>query len=107
LFGTPHDLRGIQRVFVDRSGQPVYWKPTIAPPYVELSEHPYEMNLVEPDGRDTPFNEQDVEMLLRPWDADATGLSTRLAGLFGTTTTEVAVNGQRRLVTHRSFSIPS
>lgn len=73
-YASPIDLQGDSMVGVDFAGRPIY-------SFVgtnEMQDPPYEMNLVVPDGRDTPYTAADLERILRYSDADTPNLSQRL-----------------------------
>ena len=103
-YGSPPDLKGRMKVWVDESGQPVYYKPawsqvagrTFADD--EVVDDPYELDL-GPNGsrtgyvatpsnpnatnlpRDNVYTVADAEGLLRYYDPDAIKLSKRLVSI--------------------------
>jgi hypothetical protein len=82
---SPADIFGRGTVGLDYSGRPV-WQfasrlRTPDPLNLAIDERandPYELNLVQPDGKDTPFTPSELERLLRQRDSDAGSLSSRL-----------------------------
>ena len=120
-YGSPPDVRGRMRVFVDDFGQPVYYKPywsgTVSSvSQDEVVDDPYEVNLfrlsprpgwsVNPNARvktqsfnyanvaDNLFSVAELEAVLRIFDPDARTLPQRLVALSGT-----QASGARLLLT--------
>jgi hypothetical protein len=128
LYLTPPDLAGTGGIYLDHHGQPRYRNLThmnFAPnlllgqksytlllPSPNLIQHdvnpahddPYEFNLVELEGGDHAFGEDDLEQLLRYNDLDAQTFTTRLGILLRNFITAPAV---RNRLTTRSFDIPT
>ncbi len=124
LYQTPPDLHGTGGVYLDLSGQPRFvnmtdlqnfvpmgWPHTLGFPsplidqWVNATQDdPYELNLVSPQGSDSPFDEADLEQLLRYNDLDAQIFPTTLGGILGNLM--LSDNFRRRLTT-RSFDIPN
>ena len=112
-YGSPPDVRGRMKVFVDDYGQPVYYKPywsgTVSSiTQDEVVDDPYEINLlrlspqpgwpVNANARngntfsyanvtDNLFSAADLEAVLRIYDPDSRTLPQRLVALTGTQAT--------------------
>lgn len=104
-YGSPPDLKGRMKVWVDDNGQPVYYKPAWSQPTGrgftddDVVDDPYEVDL-GPRGsrtgyvatpsnpnatnppRDNIFTVADAEGVLRFYDPDAIKLSRRLVSIF-------------------------
>jgi hypothetical protein len=127
-YGSPSDIKGRMRLWVDAFGQPIYFKPawgaTAGSPRGfaddDVIDDPYEIDL-GPTGarngwihdpatfasgtspaRDNPFTATELEGLLRFYDPDSLRLPRRLVTLTGSS----AVNG-RRFVTTDSWDTPA
>jgi hypothetical protein len=116
-WGSPLDLQGRMRVWVDGFGQPVYYKPTWqAGAFNEVVDDPYELNLTRLGSRldytDTPnnaiappdslFGPADLEGLLRYYDPDSLKLPRRLVALSGTNAPK-----HRLMLTTESWDTPA
>ena len=104
-FGSPPDFKGQMRIWVDDTGQPVYYKPywrtgSGSPPQNVVNEtvdDPYEVNLTRsgsrlgsrrtpssassPDPADSLFSASELEAVLRYHDPDSPKLPPRLVAL--------------------------
>jgi hypothetical protein len=116
-WGSPVDLRGRMRVWVDGFGQPVYYKPSWrSTAFNEVVDDPYEANLtrlgartgytITPNGAAAPpdslFTPADLEGLLRYYDPDSLKLPRRLVALSGTSATK-----HRLMLTTESWDTPA
>jgi hypothetical protein len=116
-WGSPVDLRGQMRVWVDGFGQPVYYKPVWqSGSFNEAVDDPYEVNLTRlgsrpgytltPSGTAAPadslFTPADLEGLLRYYDPDTLKLPRRLVALSGTSAPK-----QRLMLTSESWDTPA
>ncbi len=82
-FLTPPDIFGRGTVGIDYSGRPIWLFQGKADMFTDVSggtnlgmvnertNHPYEINLVSPDGKDQAFTPNELERLLRWRDSDA------------------------------------
>ena len=130
-YGSPPDIKGRMRLWVDAFGQPVYFKPAWgydasltfngrSADDDETTDDPYEINL-GPTGpqngwihdpkpfpnnlsyeRDTPFTATELEGILRFYDPDTLRLQRRLVSLLGGS----AANGRLK-VTSDSWDTPA
>jgi hypothetical protein len=130
-YGSPPDIKGRMRLWVDAFGQPVYFKPAWGFDATltfngrsadddETIDDPYEINL-GPTGpqngwihdpkpfpsnlsyeRDTPFNAAELEGVLRFYDPDTLRLQRRMVSLLGGS----AANGRLK-VTSDSWDTPA
>lgn len=109
-FSQPPDFFGQQIVAIDHSGQPVRMSMNTS-----AMDSPYEINLTQPHGMDTPYTIADMESLLRSGDSDANRLPSRLRSLAPNTfaATQAALsNGipvqfaNRELFTTASIDVP-
>jgi hypothetical protein len=116
-WGSPVDLRGRMRVWVDGFGQPVYFKPVWqSGSFNEAVDDPYEVNLTRlgsrpgytltPSGTAAPadslFAPADLEGLLRYYDPDSLKLPRRLVALSGTSAVKY-----RLMLTTESWDTPA
>jgi hypothetical protein len=116
-WGSPVDLRGRMRVWVDGFGQPVYYKPSWkSNAFNEVVDDPYEVNLTRlgsrtgytttPNGAAAPpdslFTPADLEGLLRYYDPDSLKLPRRLVALSGTSALK-----HRLMLTSESWDTPA
>jgi len=130
-YGSPPDIKGRMRLWVDSFGQPVYFKPAWGFDATltdngrsadddETTDDPYEINL-GPTGpqngwihdpkpfptlgqsfeRDTPFTPTELEGVLRFYDPDTLRLQRRMVSLLGGS----AANGRLK-VTSESWDTP-
>ena len=126
-YGSPPDVRGRMKVFVDDYGQPVYYKPywngtASSISQDEVVDDPYEINLSRLSPRpgwtvnanslarnnnqnfsyanvaDNLFSAADIEAVLRIYDPDSRTLPQRLIALSGTQAT-----GNRLMLTTDSW----
>ena len=130
-YGSPPDIKGRMRLWVDSFGQPVYFKPAWgfdgsltfngrSADDDETTDDPYEINL-GPTGpqngwihdpkpfpnnlsyeRDTPFTAAELEGILRFYDPDTLRLQRRMVSLLGGS----AANGRLK-VTSDSWDTPA
>lgn len=117
FLNTP-DVFGRGTVAVDYSGQPVWRYAGKADTFTRVGggslgsvnerlNHPYEINLVQPDGGDDPYTPADLEGLLRWRDSDAGLLSHRLFDPDGDGVLDLPTNFDslsKLLTTHSSYS---
>ena len=125
-YGSPPDLKGLLKVWVDDAGQPVYYRPfwtgDPSSPAVaanlgnEAIDDPYEANLTRsavrggvrnpssavPEPADSLFSTAELEGLLRFGDPDTMKLPRRLVALSGT-----AASRNRLAVTTESWDTPA
>ena len=125
-YGSPPDLKGLLKVWVDGAGQPVYYRPfwtgDPSSPAVaanlsnEAIDDPYEVNLTRSAVRgglrnptagaaepaDSLFSPAELEGLLRFGDPDTMKLPRRLVALSGT-----AASRNRLAVTTESWDTPA
>jgi len=124
-YGSPPDLKGLLKVWVDDAGQPVYYRPfwtgDPSSPAVavnlgnEAIDDPYEANLTRSAVRggvrnpssaakaaDSLFSPAELEGLLRFGDPDTMKLPRRLVALSGT-----AASRNRLAVTTESWDTPA
>jgi hypothetical protein len=125
-FGSPPDLKGLLKVWVDDAGQPVYYRPfwtgdpgslaVAANLSNEAVDDPYEVNLTRTavrggvrnptsgatDPSDSLFSPAELEGLLRFGDPDTMKLPRRLVALSGT-----AAFRNRLAVTTESWDTPA
>jgi hypothetical protein len=125
-YGSPPDLKGLLKVWVDDAGQPVYYRPfwTGDPGSVavaanignEAVDDPYEVNLARtavrggvrnptsaaPEPADSLYSPAELEGLLRFGDPDTMKLPRRLVALSGT-----AASRNRLAVTTESWDTPA
>lgn len=98
LYANRIDLHGDGMLGVDYGGRPIN-------SFVgsgEMTDSPYETNLVQPDGSDKLYSAADLERLLRYNDIDSKSLPYRLLPLSG----EFGKREVRRSVTTHSYSLP-
>jgi hypothetical protein len=125
-YASPPDLKGLLKVWVDNTGQPVYYRPfwtgdpATASVTARLSnetiDDPYEINLTRTAGRgdvrnpssataeppDSLFTPAELEGLLRFGDSDTMKLPRRLAAILGT-----GASRGRLAVTTESWDTPA
>ncbi|MEM7311603.1 MAG: hypothetical protein AAF497_00490 [Planctomycetota bacterium] len=114
-FGSPIDLNGRTMILLSHRGLPFFG--------VNLSQHgqnneyvddPYESNLTRPNAFDSLYTDADMELLLRPYDVDASSLSTRLTSqlpltlqVLNASTNYPASQYKHGTLTTRSFDDPT
>jgi hypothetical protein len=99
-YASPADLRGELAFGLDFFGQPVFEQ--LPGSVTEArADSPYEIDLLQGNGRDTPFSVSELEAVLRASDVDAHVLSSRLRRMLNLTAPENA-----RLVTTASYDPP-
>lgn len=102
------DVLGVDATAIDHAGRPVstgvfgtYGQVT------HLKDHPYEQNVIDPNGQDSIYSLADLEPMLRPFDFDISKEGSRLATLdaFNIQITNDWLR-RTRLVTTQSFDLP-
>lgn len=78
-YGTPVGIKGTTAISLDLRGQPLY--ESLAKIVNLSTDDPYEFNLSRGSAYDKPFSPAELETLLRPFDADAGILPSRLSNL--------------------------
>lgn len=117
-FGSPWDVKGRMKLWVDGFGQPVYYKPSwsAAAPTNDVVDDPYEVNLTRSGARtgytaapaastvppDNLYTPAELEGLLRYDDPDSLKLPRRLVAL-----NEDQAERNRLLVTTDSWDTPA
>ena len=80
--GSAFDVLGVDATAVDHAGRPV--STLVFGTYGQVTQvvdHPYEQNVVDPNGRDAMYSLADLEPMLRPYDEDISKDGSRLAPL--------------------------
>ncbi|MBL9161874.1 MAG: hypothetical protein JNL18_03935 [Planctomycetaceae bacterium] len=128
-FGTPSDLRARYGLGVNAYGQPAF-DATLSKEVSAMNngqdpgllmDSPYELNLSQKsaagvqgyaasgygNAADAPFSVAEMERLLRPFDADAGALPSRMALLSGVLNTNPQDFAARNKITSDSFDLPT
>ena len=103
-FSSPPDVHGRGAVVLDHAGQPLFIGMGAAN---ETIDDPYELNVLQPSGADSPFAVSDLERVLRPNDGDSGLLPSRLLRLAPSTLASSPDGWRnRRAITTHSFHVP-
>ena len=104
LYQTRPDVRGLTSTFIDLAGQPRTDYRGV-PPENNIVDDPYELNLVDANGLDTPFTAAELEPLLRFNDASLRPISSRLSTTAVLNNSPPIMADYARLLTTHSFDI--
>jgi hypothetical protein len=102
-YSSPADLRGELAFGVNDYGQPNFEELTNTVTEAR-ADSPYELNLVDGSGADTPFTTTELERVLRRFDYDVNTLPKRLSDFI--TNWNVVSSPNARLITTASFDPP-